>query len=83
MSASLSIGGREGVIVSLFKKGDQEDPGNYRGITLLNMFGKPHNCQLLNWLEEHNKLSESEAGFRFGHSCVDNLLVLNEVVQGN
>ena len=22
----------EGTIVSLFKKGDQEDPGNYRGI---------------------------------------------------
>ena len=34
------------------------------------------------WLEEHNKLSESQAGFRFGRSCVDNLFVLNEVVQG-
>ena len=28
---------REGLIVSLFKKGDREDPGNYRGITLLNV----------------------------------------------
>ena len=25
---------REGLIVSLFKKGDKEDPGNYRGIML-------------------------------------------------
>ena len=25
---------REGLIVNLFKKGDREDPGNYRGITL-------------------------------------------------
>ena len=31
---------REGLIVSLFKKGDREDPGNYRGITLLDVVGK-------------------------------------------
>ena len=24
---------KEGLIVNLFKKGDKEDPGNYRGIT--------------------------------------------------
>ena len=30
----------------------------------------------------YNKLSESQSSFRFGHSCVDNLSVLNEVVQG-
>ena len=33
-------------------------------------------------MEEHNKLSESQAGFIFGRSCVDNLFVLNEVTQG-
>ena len=31
---------REGVVVNLFKKGDKTDPGNYRGITLLNTVGK-------------------------------------------
>ena len=25
---------RDGLIVNIFKKGDREDPGNYRGITL-------------------------------------------------
>ena len=44
----------EGMIVSLFKKGDQEDPNNYRGITLLNvvgkLFNKVLNYRLLYWL---------------------------------
>ena len=31
---------REGLIVNLFKKGDKEVPGNYRGITLLSVVGK-------------------------------------------
>ncbi len=31
---------REGLIVNLFKKGDKEEPGNYRGITLLSVVGK-------------------------------------------
>ena len=31
---------REGLIFSLIKKGDREDPGNYRDITLLNLVGK-------------------------------------------
>ena len=30
---------REGLIVNLFKKGDKEDPGNWRGITLLSVVG--------------------------------------------
>ena len=31
---------REGLIVNLFKKGDKEDPGNYRGSTLLSVVSK-------------------------------------------
>ena len=38
---------REGLIVNLFKKGDKEDPGNYRGITLLSVVGKVF-CKILN-----------------------------------
>ena len=33
----------EGMIVSLLKKCDQEDPNNYRGITLLNVVSKLFN----------------------------------------
>ena len=31
---------QEGLIVNLFKKGDKEDPGNYRDITLMSVVGK-------------------------------------------
>ena len=37
----------EGLIVNVFKKGDREDPANYRGITLLNVVGKVF-CKILN-----------------------------------
>ena len=37
---------REGLIVNLFKKGDREDGGNYRGITLLSVVGKVF-CKIL------------------------------------
>ena len=46
------------------------------------LFNKVLNYRLLQWLEEHNKLSESQAGFRFDHSCVENIFILNEVIQG-
>ena len=35
------------VIVGLYKQGDADDPGNYRGITLLNVVGKLF-CKILN-----------------------------------
>ena len=34
----------------LFKKGNKEDPGNYRGITLLSVVGKVFCKVLNNWL---------------------------------
>ena len=37
---------RDGLIVNIFKKGDREDPGNYRGITLLSVVGKVF-CKIL------------------------------------
>ena len=77
---------RQGLIVSLYKKGDAEDPGNYRGITLLNVVGKLF-CKILNnrlviRLESEKALHEGQAGFRAKRSCVDNVFTLNEIIQG-
>ena len=77
---------REGLIVNLFKKGDKEDPGNYRGITLLSVVGKAFCKVLNNRLVQHfdkgGVLHEGQAGFRLKRSCVDNIYTLNELVQG-
>ena len=68
---------REGLIVSLFKKGDREDPGNYRCITLLNLVGKLYsrviNDRLLKYLELKGKLHAGQGGFRIDRSCIDNI----------
>ena len=76
---------REGLIVNLFKKGDKEDPGNYRGITLLSVVGKVFckviSNRLVQYLDCGGKLHEGQARFRVGRSCMDNAYVLNEVVQ--
>ena len=75
---------REGLIVSLFKKGDKEDPGNYRGITLLSVVGKVF-CKILNdrqYLDKSSKIHEGQAGFRTGRCCIDNIFTLNELIQG-
>ena len=59
---------RNGLIVHIFKKGDRENPGNYRGITLLSVVGKVF-CKILNnrlvqCLDKEGALHEGQAGFR-------------------
>ena len=77
---------RQGLIVNLFKKGDKEDPGNYRGITLLSVVGKVFckiiNNRLVDHLDKGGLLHEGQAGFRVKRGCVDNVYTLNELVQG-
>lgn len=75
-----------GIIVNLFKKGAREDPGNYRGITLLlavrKLFCRVLNNRLMGHLDGEGKLHESQAGFRPGRSCEDHIFTLSQIVQG-
>ena len=74
---------REGLIVNLSRKGDREDPGNYRGITLHSVVGKVF-CKILNnqCLDKGGALHEGQAGFRVNRSCMDNVYTFNEIVKG-
>ena len=68
---------REGLIVNIFKKGDREDPANYRGITLLSVVGKVF-CKILNnrlvqCLDKEGVLHEGQAGFKINRRCMHNV----------
>ena len=58
----------------MFKKGDKDDPGNYRGITLLSVVGKVFcKIRLVDHLDKGGLLHEGQAGFRVKRGCVDNV----------
>ena len=76
---------REGLIVSLFKKGDKEEPGNYRGITLLSVVRKVF-CKILNYpltqhLDKSVKIHEGQTSFRAGRCCINKNFTLNQLIQ--
>ena len=75
----------ESIILPLYKKGDINDPGNYRGISLSNtcskVFGFIINRRLQTWVEENNITGECQAGFKRGYSTVDHIFTLLACVQ--
>ena len=58
----------ESIISPIHKSGSLDDPGNFRGIYLINNLCKIFigimNTRLQNWCAEYNVLDESQAGFR-------------------
>ena len=64
-----------GVIVPLFKKGDRDNPGNYRGVCLLPMARRILSRVLAErlriWAEELILLDDEQAGFRKIRSTAD------------
>ena len=73
------------IIIPLFKRGDESDPDNYRGISLLSTVSKLFtyilNKRLYAWAEKENKISYEQAGFRHSYSTMDHIFTLISIVQ--
>ena len=77
----------QGSIVPVYKKGDQNDTNNYRGITLLSCLGKLFtsilNSRLLKWDSENNVITDAQFGFKQDFSTVDAIFVLQSIINRN
>ena len=71
---SVSQAWKDASIVTIYKKGDRTDCGNYRGISLLSIAGKIFARILLNRLSIHitpEVVPETQCGFRSNRSTAD------------
>ena len=75
----------ESIILPLYKKGDINDPSNYRGISLSDIsskvYGKIINKRIQQWVDTYNITGEQQAGFKKGYSTIDNIFTLMAAVQ--
>ena len=76
----------QGLVVPLYKDGDDRDPMNYRGITLLSIVGKVYNRVLGNRLmsfaeRERLGIVEEQGGFRPERGTEDQIFILTEVLR--
>ena len=84
MTAEFPRSWGEGIIAPIFKKGDVNDAGNYRGITLINIMAKIYSQLLLNrlteWADIHDKITHNQFGFQKGKSIADCIFILHSVI---
>ena len=71
-------------ITPIFKAGDQENPNNYRPISILTTFSKiferiTYN-KIIKYINDHNIISSHQFGFRKGHSCEMPLILAVDLI---
>ena len=71
------------IIHPIHKKGNCDDPNNYRGISLIDivikLFTSAVTARLNSYLNK-NDLLEEQAGFRSGHICMDHVYLLTSII---
>ena len=77
-SGAVPLEWQTGVVVPIFKKGDQRVCSNYRGITLLSLPGKVYSRVLERRVRSmvEPRIEEEQCGFRPGRGTVDQLFTL-------
>jgi hypothetical protein len=73
------------VLQPLHKKGDINNPDNFRGISLLNICSKIYswvlNARIKDWVDHQSIIGEEQAGFRAEHSTMDHVFTLYAMIQ--
>lgn len=73
------------IISPLYKKGNVNDPSNYRAISLTDAIAKIFSGillqRLISFIEEYKLLSECQAGFRPGYSTIDHIFTVTNVIK--
>jgi len=76
---------KKSIIVPIYKRGDPNRTGNYRGISLMctayKVYTELIRRRLEVQIEGRNCLPETQAGFRKGKSTMDNIFILTHLVQ--
>ena len=71
------------IVTPIFKKGDRENPANYRAIALLSIPGKVLNRILLQHIQEKTEqvTSDRQYGFRPNRGTTDAIFVVRQLMQ--
>lgn len=73
-----------GIIFPLFKSGEQDDPNNYRGISinssLSKLFTQIMNDRLTTFTENNNVIHFNQLGFRKGYRTADHVFTLKTLI---
>lgn len=72
-----------GQIITIHKKGNQQECQNYRGITLLSTVYKVLSTIIQRRLQESadNKIGQYQCGFRKGKSTIDAIYILKQIME--
>ena len=82
--ANFRLVGQKLLLIPIYKKGNVQEPSNYRGVALMDVLSKIYisvvTKRLTFYFEPYGRLSESQAGFRTSYCTVDNAFVLYSII---